>query len=521
MEDGWSGCERDGMLASNLLATKLHVPLAQPGFVARPRLARQLDDGLARGLILVSAPAGFGKTSLLASWARTGSQPVAWLSLDSGDNDPARFWRHAFAALDLAQPGIGARLAPLLSLSQPPPSEVLVTTLINDLAQRREPGQAALILDDYHLIDSPQLHASMAFLVEHLPPGLRLVLASRSEPPLPLARLRARGQVAELGAADLRFTAEEAADLLGSGVSGDALTALTTRTEGWAAGLQLAALSLRGQVDAARFLAEFSGSNRYVLDYLTEEVLESQPADIRGFLLQTSVLDRLSGPLCNALTGRSDGQEMLERIERAGLFLVPLDEVRGWWRYHHLFADLLRARLAGEQSGRARDLHSLAARWHEEHGLADDAIRHALAAEDLAEAARLIERHFDAAYMTGERTTIQRWLSAVPRQVALARPRFRLAQTFAALVYGDVESAAALLSGAEGGEQSSAEPFTPSAGEAASLIVNIPAGFAIARAWLAYLRGDPATMAAFAAAARAELGEGQLMLESVYQLNLA
>ncbi len=509
------------MLASNLLATKLHVPQAQPGFVARPRLARQLDDGLARGLILVCASAGFGKTSLLAWWARTGSQPVAWLSLDSGDNDLTRFWRHAFAALDLAQPGIGARVAPLLSLSQPPPSEVLVTTLINDLAQRHEPGQAVLILDDYHLIDSPQLHASMAFLVEHLPPGLRLVLASRSEPPLPLARLRARGQVAELGAADLRFTPEEAADLLGSGLPGDALTALTTRTEGWAAGLQLAALSLRGQVDAARFLAEFSGSNRYVLDYLTEEVLESQPADIRGFLLQTSVLDRLSGPLCNALTGRSDGQEMLERIERAGLFLVPLDEVRGWWRYHHLFADLLRARLAGEQPGRARELHSLAARWHEEHGLADDAIRHALAAEDVAGAARLIERHFDAAYMTGERTTIQRWLSAVPPQVALARPRFRLAQTFAALVYGDVEAAAALLSAAEGGERSSTEPFTPSAGEAASLIVNIPAGFAIARAWLAYLRGEPATMAAFAAEAQAELGEGQLMLESVYQLNLA
>ncbi len=509
------------MLASNLLATKLHVPRSRPGFVARPRLARQLDEGLARGLTLVSAPAGFGKTSLLASWARASSQPVAWLSLDSGDNDPARFWRHAFAALDLAQQGIGARVAPLLSLTEPPPSEVLVTALINGLAQGGEPGQVVLVLDDYHLIDSPQLHTSMALLAEHLPPGLQLVLASRSEPPLPLARLRARGHVAELGAADLRFTMQEAADLLGSGLPGDALTALTARTEGWAAGLQLAALSLRGQPDAARFVAEFSGSNRYVLDYLTEEVLESQPDDVRGFLLQTSVLDRLSGPLCDAITGRSDGQQMLERIERAGLFLVPLDDVRGWWRYHHLFADLLRARLAGEQPGRARELHSLATRWHEEHGLADDAIRHALAAEDVAEAARLIERHFDAAYMTGERATIARWLSAVPRPVALARPRFRLAQTFAALVYGDVEAAGALLSGADDVERSPAEPFSPSAGEAASLIVNIPAGFAIARAWLAYLRGEPVTMAAYAAAARAELGEGQLMLGSVYQLNLA
>jgi LuxR family maltose regulon positive regulatory protein len=524
VEGGWSGCEQDALLTSNLLATKLHVPQARPGFVARLRLVRQLDDGLARGLILVCAPAGSGKTSLLGSWARTGSRPVAWLSLDSGDNDPARFWRHAFAALDLAQPGIGARIAPLLSLSEPPPSDVLVTALINDLAQQGEPDEpreVVLVLDDYHLIDSRPLHASMAFLVEHLPPGLRLVLSSRSEPPLPLARLRARGQVAELGAAELRFTTDEAAALLGSSLSGDALAALTARTEGWAAGLQLAALSLRGQSDAVRFVTEFNGSNRYVLDYLTEEVLESQPADVRGFLLQTSVLDRLSGPLCDTLTGRSDSQEMLEQIERAGLFLVPLDEIRGWWRYHHLFADLLRARLAAEQPDRVRELHSLAARWHEEHGLADDAIRHALAAEDVTEAARLIERHFDAAYLTGERTTIQRWLSAVPRPVALARPRLRLAQTFAALVYGDMEAAAALLSGVEGVEEAAAEPFSPSAGEAASLVVNLPAGFAIARAWLAYLRGEPGAMAAFAAQARAELAPGQLMLESVYQLNLA
>jgi LuxR family maltose regulon positive regulatory protein len=518
---GWSGCEQDALLASNLLATKLHVPRAQPGFVPRHRLARQLDDGLARGLILVCAPAGSGKTSLLASWARTGSRPAAWLSLDSGDNDPARFWRHVFAALDLAQPGIGARAAPLLSLSEPPPSEVLVTTLINDLAQHEEPAEVALVLDDYHLIDSRQLHASVAFLAEHLPSGLRLVLASRSEPPLPLARLRARGQVAELSAADLRFTADEAAALLGSGLSGDALATLTARTEGWAAGLKLAALSLRGQPDAARFVTEFNGSNRYVLDYLTEEVLESQPADVRGFLLQTSVLERLSGPLCDALTGRSDGQQMLERIERAGLFLVPLDEVRGWWRYHHLFADLLRARLAAEQPDRIRELNTEAARWHEDHGLADDAIRHALAADDVAEAARLIERHFDAAYMTGERTTIQRWLSAVPRPVTLGRPRLRLAQTFAALVYGDIEAAAALLSGVRGVEEAAAEPFSPSVGEAASLLVNLPAGFAIGRAWLAYLRGDPKAMAAFAVQARSELAPGQLMLESVYQLNLA
>ena len=545
VDSRWSESEREA-----LLATKLHMPRAQPGFVPRPRLARRLDEGLARGVILVSAPAGSGKTSLVADWVRASDRPVAWLSLDAGDNDPARFWRHAFAALDRARPGIGSRVAPLLRLSEPPSSEVLVTILINEMASH----EAVFVLDDYHVIDSRQLHDGVAFLVSNLPTGLRLVLASRNEPPLPLARLRARGQVTEVIAADLRFTVAEAAALLGGTVSGDTVAALTDRTEGWAAGLQLAALSLRGQQDPVRFLAEFSGTNRYVLDYLTEEVLDAQATDVRGFLLQTSVLDRLSGPLCDALTGRSDSQRMLELIERAGLFLIPLDGVRGWWRYHHLFADLLRHRIDAEQPGRASELHAIAARWHEEHGLADDAIRHALAAGLVDETARLIERHFDAAYMTGERATIQRWLSAVPASVALARPRLRLAQTLAALVYGDVARAAALLdgfqdspaaapsesTGAPPGESTGAPPggspsalpsgsadeptepgFVPSAGAAASLLVNLPAGFAIGHAWLAYLRGELDAMAEFAHQARASLAPGQLLLESIYQLNLA
>jgi len=516
MESGWSGCEGDALLASNLLATKLRVPRVPDGFVARPRLTRQLDDGLARGLILVCAPAGSGKTSLVASWVGTGSRPIAWLSLDPGDNDPARFWRHVFAALDLARPGIGSRVAPLLSLPDPPPSDVLVTVLLNEALT----GDAlVLVLDDYHVIDSEPLHEAIGFLAGNLPPELRLVLTSRGVPPLPLARLRARGQVAEVDAAALRFTVEEATALFG-GLPQDVLRTLTERTEGWAAGLRLAALSLRGHGDAARFVAGFSGSHRYVLDYLTSEVLDSQPSGIRDFLLETSVLVRLSGPLCDALTGRSDGQEMLERIERAGLFLIPLDDVRGWWRYHHLFADLLRVRLAAV-SGPAvvHELHSAAARWHDQHGLADDAIRHAVAAGDVTGAARLIERYFDEGYLTGERATLQRWLSAVPREVASRRPRLRLAQTFAALVYADVDAAEALLSGVESDDTD--ERFSPSVGEAASLLVNLPAGFAICRAWLAYLRGEPEAMAAYAAQARGRLREGQLMLESIYRLNLA
>ncbi len=367
-----------------LLATKLHVPRPRPSFVPRPRLVEALDDGLARRLILVCAPAGFGKTALLADWARRGNWPVAWLSLDAGDNDPARFWRHAVAALDRVHPGMAERTGPLLGPPAPPSFEGLVTALINELAARPGDGELLLVLDDYHLIDAQQVHESLVFLLEHLPPGVHLVLASRSDPPLPLARLRAGAQLAELRTGDLRFTAEEAAALLREAIGGDlpgaVVAALAARTEGWAAGLQLAGLSLRGQPDVTGFVAAFSGSHRYVLDYLAGEVLEGQTDRVREFLLETSVLERLSGRLCDAVTGRTDSQAMLERVERANLFLVPLDEVRGWWRYHQLFADLLRARLQQQQPGRVAALHHNAAAWCEEHGLADDAVRHALAA---------------------------------------------------------------------------------------------------------------------------------------------
>ena len=335
-----------------LLATKLHLPGPRPGLVPRPRLTARLDEGLARGLVLVCAPAGYGKTVLLADWARRGRQPVAWLSLDAGDNDPARFWRHAVAALDRALPGTGERVAPLLGPPAPSSFQGLVTALINDLAGDEE---ALLVLDDYHVIGSPQVHESLAFLAEHRPAGIGVVLASRSDPPLPLPRLRARGQLAEVREAELRFTPAEAAELLqqaASDLPDASVAALAARTEGWAAGLQLAALSLRGQADAAAFVAAFTGSHRYVLDYLAEEVLERQDTQLRTFLLETSVLERLSGPLCNAVTGREGSQALLEAAERAGLFLIPLDEVRGWWRYHHLFADLLRARLQEQQPGR-------------------------------------------------------------------------------------------------------------------------------------------------------------------------
>ena len=472
-----------------LLATKLHVPRRRPGFVPRPRLVGRLEEGLARGLVLVCAPAGSGKTVLLADWARHGGRPVAWLSLDVGDNDPARFWRHVVAALGQARPGIGELAGPVLGPLEASSPDGLVMALINELAADPREDEVLLVLDDYHLIDSQPVHGSLLFLLEHLPPGLRMVLASRSDPPLPLARLRAGGQLAELRAAELRFTADEAAALLreaiGADLPGTAVAALTARTEGWAAGLQLAGLSLRGQADTAGFVAAFSGSHRYVLDYLTGEVLERQNPQVREFLLETSVLERLSGELCDAVTGRAGSQAMLADIERAGLFLVPLDEVRGWWRYHHLFADLLRARLQAEQPGRVQALHRAAAAWCEEHDLADDAVRHALAAGEAAWAARLVERHVEELLGRSEGVTLRRWLSALPAESVRDRPRLCLAQAYGAAQGFQVEALEALLDDAERAfAVSGDEPYEPSLGppQGDSVLANVPAGIAFLRA---------------------------------------
>ena len=520
----------------DLLTTKLHVPRPRPDFVARPRLTARLDQGLARTLTLVCAPAGFGKTSLLAAWAGAGRQPVAWLSLDEGDNDPARFWRHVAAALDRARPGLSDRVGPLLGSPAPRSFEGVVTALINELAAENEHRQALLVLDDYHLIRSEPVHTAVDYLLGHRPPGLRVVISTRSDPPLRLSRLRARGELAELRAADLRFSDAEAALLLGTAagrLTSTAVTALTARTEGWAAGLKLAGLSLQSQDDVEKFVAAFSGSHRYVLDYLAEEVLDRQDPPVRAFLLQTSVLERLSGDLCDAVTGHPGGQAMLERIERTGLFLVPLDEVRGWWRYHQLFADLLLMRLQAEHPGRAAALHRAAAAWHAERGLADDAVRHAIAAGDPELAAQQIEQHFDAAYFTGENGTLNRWLADLPDDLVNRRPRLSLARAIMALTEGDPAAAQAAVAaletepGPDGDSSPDTEPgpdgdsFLPSAGAAASLIVNVPAGTAIARSWLAYLRGDARPMTELAAEARARLRDGEWILGSICRLNVA
>ena len=502
-----------------LLSTKLHAPGPRPGFVPRPRLTERLDEALGRGVVLVCAPAGYGKTALLAGWAQRCQQPVAWLSLDAGDNDPARFWRHAVAALDQVCPGISERVGPLLGPPPPPSFEGLVTALINELAARPGAGQMPLVLDDYHLVTAQSVHVSLGFLLEHLPPGLHPVLASRADPPLALARLRAGGQLTELRDAELRFTADEAADVLretaGADLPDAAVTALAARTEGWAAGLQLAALSLRGHADVAGFVAAFTGSHRYVLDYLAEEVLERQSEQVRTFLLETSVLDRLSGPLCDAVGDRAGSQALLEQVERAGLFLAPLDEVRGWWRYHQLFADLLRVRLE-QEPGRAARLHHNAAAWFSEQGAAGDAIRHAVAAGDMLWAARLIEQYFDEFfYRHGEGSTVRRWLATLPSELTSSRPRLLLAQARLALLSGQTEEAESLLDSAERRSADADESFEPSAGRAASLLVNVPAAVALLRVYLAELRADAEATTALASRALAESREGESMLGSI------
>ena len=508
-----------------LLATKLQVPRPRPGLVTRRRLADQLEEGLNRGLVLVAAPAGYGKSVLLSEWVRGMTQPVAWLSLDGGDNDPVRFWRHVLAALDVVRPGMAERLGPLAGPPAPLAYDALVSALINDVVA--DPGlpDVLLVLDDYHLISSDTLQASVRFLLAHRPPQLRIVLASRSDPPLGLARYRGRGELAEVRAADLRFKVDEAAELLRQ-VSADldlpSAAALAERTEGWAVGLQLAALSLRTQPDVARFVAAFTGSHRYVLDYLTEEVLGRQREDLRNFLLETSVLERLNGSLCHAVTGRDDSQELLEEVDRSGLFVVQLDDVRGWWRYHHLFADLLRTRLEQDPE-HARRLHRNAARWYEQHSLPDPAIRHALAAGELEWAARLVEEHFDTVFnLRGEQATIQSWLPALPEDLVRSRPRLLLAQAQMASMRGDLQAMEPLLDAAERViGRADEEPFEPSTGPEGSLLVNARAMLALQRSYAAQLRGDAAATAALTREAMAHLGENELMLSSAVQGFLA
>src|SRR3989440_1021173 len=419
-----------------LLSTKLHRPLPRAHLVRRPQLAARLTQGVMGPLTLVSAPAGFGKTTLLAQWFAESGMPVAWLSLEAGDNELVRFLSYLIAALQTLDPRVGAVALALLQMPQQARAETVLTLLTNDVGSHgRDGGDFALVLDDYHVIEAKAIDQALTYLVEHLPPQMHLVIATREDPQLPLARLRARGHLTELRATDLRFTPSEAAAFLNQGMglnlSAEDIARLSTRTEGWIAGLQLAAISMQGHQDATSFITSFTGSHHFVLDYLVEEVLQQQPESIQAFLLRTSILDRLCGPLCDAvlLTPSGSGQETLESIEHANLFLVPLDNERRWYRYHQLFADLLRQRLhqrsassPGDEEGDVTELHSRASVWYEDHGLEIEAFHHAAAAHDIERAERLIEGEGMPLQFRGAGAPVLNWLESLPRTALDARP---------------------------------------------------------------------------------------------------
>jgi len=451
-----AGNPEDSLVPAPLLETKFFVPRSRGG-LPRPRLSERLDRGTASKLMLVSAPAGFGKTTLLTEWLAAGpagpadERPAAWLSLDRGDNDPVSFWTYVIAALRTAASGVGEGALALLQAPRSPPIETVLTVLLNDLGAVA--GDIVLVLDDYHVIDARDVQDGMAFLLDHLPPGLHVVIASRADPALPLARWRARGELAEIRAAELRFTPDEAAaylnEMMGLQLTARDVAALEGRTEGWIAALQLAALSMQGRDDVAGFIAGFAGDDRYVVDYLAEEVLQRQSDRVQAFLLQTSILGRLSGPLCDAVTGQGGGKAMLEALDRGNLFLVPLDDRRRWYRYHHLFADVLQARLLDEQPGQVPDLHRRASVWYEQNGEPSVAISHALAAEDFGRAADLVELAIPVMSKTRQEATVRGWLEAIPDEVVRVRPVLIVAFAWVLLSVGEFESVEGRLRDAE------------------------------------------------------------------------
>jgi LuxR family transcriptional regulator, maltose regulon positive regulatory protein len=490
-------------MAGPLLATKLHVPRRRRGLIARPRLSERLNCGAESALTLVSAPAGFGKTTLLTQWlaaAPADGRSVAWLSLDPRDNDPALFWTYLVGALNTAAQGAAASALSLLQPPQPP-TEAGLATLLNDLDAI--PGDVVLVLDDYHVIEALDVQDGMAFLLEHLPPQIHLVIASRADPALPLARLRGRGELVEIRAADLRFTPAEAAvylsEAMGLVLTAPDVAALEGRTEGWIAALQLAALSMQGREDIAEFIAGFAGDDRYIVDFLAEEVLQRQPGHVQQFLLQTSILDRLSGRLCDAVTGQDGGQAKLAALERGNLFLVPLDDRRQWYRYHQLFADVLQARLLDEQPGDLPDLHRRASAWYERSGEPSEAIRHALAAGDSEHAADLVELAIPDMRRTRQETAVHGWLKALPEELVRARPVLSVGLAGALLAGGELEGVEARLRDAERWLDGATSIRQGSPASSAAVVVGggddeefrrLPAMIELYRAALALARGD-------------------------------
>jgi len=482
-------------MATSILATKLYIPPPRPKVVLRPHLIERLNECLSSGckLTLISAPAGFGKTTLISEWLAGSKRPVAWLSLDEGDSDPTRFLTYLVAALQTIATNIGEGVLGVLQSHLPPSTESILTALINEITTISH--SFILVLDDYHVIDSQPVDQALVFLVEHLPPQMHMVIATREDPHLPLARLRARSQLTELRAADLRFTPSEASKFLnhvmGLNLSAEDIAALEARTEGWIAGLQLAAISMQGHQDATSFIQSFTGSHHFVLDYLIEEVLHQQPEDVQTFLLRTSILDRMCSPLCDAVLGSPspNGQEILEYLEHANLFIVPLDDERRWYRYHHLFVDLLRQRLGKPKE--FAEFHLRASQWHEENGDLGAAFHHAIAAGDFVRAAWLAEAAWQGMNESFQSAAWLGWVKKLPDKLIRTRPVLctQIAQAFTDT--GELEASELRLQDAErcldGSELANEAQLKP-----------LPAMIALTRAYNAQVQGDPATTVKYA-----------------------
>ncbi len=491
-----------------MLATKFFAPRWRRQQVSRPRLAARID-GDAK-LVLLCAPPGFGKTTLLAEWLSGKEEPVAWLSLDSTHDDPRTFWAYLVRAMQTARPGLGEAVAAFLDAQTLPPIETLISMLLNEVVALKD--ELLVVLDDYHVIENAAIHDGMAFLIEQAPETLRIIIASRADPPLHLPRLRARGELIEIRATDLRFSTEEAGAFFGStmGVrlTPEQLSALEARTEGWIAALQLAALSMQGRDDTAAFIASFTGNDRYIVDYLVDEVLQRQGGTVREFLLRTSVLDRFNAPLCDAVTGEDNGKAILDRLERGNIFVVALDERREWYRYHHLFADVLRLHLEAESPELVPVLHQRASAWYEENGHRPEAIRSALAAKDFSRAACMVELEADTIARHHQPGRLVAWLRLIPDELIRSMPVLSVYYGLALQGMGALEESAARVA--------DAERWLETNGNREAMLVTDPGGLALlasrvalCRGYLAMAASDAQGTTAFAMRALALLREDE------------
>lgn len=493
-----------------ILATKLYIPMRSHKLVVRPQLIDRLNEGLHRKLTLISAPAGFGKTTLISDWIGDCQRPTAWLSLDEGDNNLIRFLSYLISSLQSLSPDIGDGLLSALQSNHPPTTESILTTLLNEITTSLD--NFILVLDDYHVLDAEPIDDALTFLIEHQPPQMHLAITTREDPQLPLARLRVRGQMTELRVSDLRFTASEITEFINQvmnlNISADVIAILETRTEGWIAGLQMAAISMEGRTDTTSFIHAFTGSHRFVVDYLIEEILEHQPESIRNFLLQTSILERLSGSLCDTVTGLINSSEMLETLVRRNLLIIPLDDNQQWYRYHHLFADALQAHLASKHPDQASQLHRRAGEWYKQNNLPFDAIRHYFTAEDSVQVARLLESVRPTMESSFQTATWYNWVKQIPDELIYVRPVLSAGYGWAALDVGDLEVAETRFQDAE-------RWLEPTADKDEMIIVDkaefesLSASIATARAYRAMALGDTSATVSYAKQALSLLPDGE------------